>query len=182
MNDDCTKDDWADNIFSHNRRRLIDNDDELTDHEISDHGSEDHRSVNNDLTTKNRTDDNLGSRNSQFQRNPYDFFPLALGGRTNLRGSICRLRWPYVSYKSPWGHIGAHLPIELCEMVIDWVAEEGLDRPALQALVACARVCRAWTSRARFHVHRSFTCRDASLYICLEDEGKAEDCKPFLLR
>lgn len=64
----------------------------------------------------------------------------------------------------PCGHQTSHLPIELCEMIIDCIAA-GVDDSlrTLKTLAACARVCRAWLHRAQYCLSSDFTCRNATL-------------------
>ena len=76
------------------------------------------------------------------------------------------------------------LPTEICERVIDWVAEEPgfdgshrlyADGDALKSLRACALTCRAWTARARIHMFRNLR-----ILCALNIDGNTADLSSLL--
>ena len=77
----------------------------------------------------------------------------------------------------PWGHLTSHLPLELCEMIIDWIPAGGYISYTLRSLAVCALVCRAWNLAAQQHLDTNFGCKNAILSY-----NRDAMAKPFLLR
>lgn len=89
--------------------------------------------------------------------NPLDPFPALL----NILSSLCKLCRPRVLHALRASHARHHfrtyfpplsLPVELWEVVIDFVGADSHEETRARTLRACSLTCRAWVHRARFHL------------------------------
>ena len=76
-----------------------------------------------------------------------------------------------------WGHVHSRLPMELYEIVIDLVPDEGYTVHTMRTLAMCALVCRSWNPLAQQHLDSNFGCKNAILSY-----NNDAMPKPFLIR